>query len=162
VSPQGTRHAYSIQRLGRLLVQALGDRAQVRVQLPFAASDLSEPEPDVAVVPSADYLDDHPKQALLLVEVAESSVQDDRDDSARAAENLDRVDRFCAAFESLPFDDAAASRCGEIRAQLRREGRPIGANDLLIAAIALAADLTLVTRNLSEFRRVPGLTVDGW
>jgi len=82
--------------------------------------------------------------------------------SSHAAENLDRVERFCRAFESLPFDDEAAWHYGSIRAQLRREGRPIGGNDLMIAAIALAANLTLVTRNLDELRRVPGLAVQAW
>ena len=43
--------------------------------------------------------------------------------SARVAENLDRVERFCDAFTSMPFDDEAATRYGEIRAHLRREGR---------------------------------------
>ena len=82
--------------------------------------------------------------------------------SQRVAENLDRVDRFCEAFESLVFDDAAAAHYGSVRAQLRREGRPIGANDLMIASIALASKATLVTRNLDEFTRVPGLDVVSW
>ncbi len=82
--------------------------------------------------------------------------------SERMAENLDRLDRFCRTFESLPFDDHAADHYGSIRAQLQREGRIIGANDLLIASVARAADLTLVTRNENEFRRVPGLEVEVW
>ena len=82
--------------------------------------------------------------------------------SARVAENLQRVEAFCRAFESLPFDDAAAERYGVVRAQLQREGRLIGANDLMIASIALAGGLTLATRNLGEFTRVPGLDVERW
>lgn len=82
--------------------------------------------------------------------------------SARAAENLDRVERFCRAFPSLPFDDDAAPPYAGVRAQLSREGRPIGANDLMIASIALAAGLVVVTRNEREFRRVPGLEVEAW
>ena len=82
--------------------------------------------------------------------------------SHRIAENLDRVGRFCSAFESVPFDDDAAESYGEIRAHLRREGRLIGANDLLIAAIALANELTLVTRNVAEFARVPRLLTERW
>lgn len=82
--------------------------------------------------------------------------------SSRVAENLDRVERFCSAFDSLPFDDAGAKQYGSIRAQLRREGRPIGANDMLIGAIALAANAALVTRNVDEFERIPGLRVAGW
>jgi len=78
MSPHGEPHAYSITRLTKLLVRALGDRADVRVQLPFAASDDSEPEPDVAIVPPGDYLHEHPRSALLVIEVADSSLQEDR------------------------------------------------------------------------------------
>ena len=49
--------------------------------------------------------------------------------AAQVAENLQRVDAFCQAFDSLPFDDEAAAHYGVIRSQLGREGRPIGAND---------------------------------
>ena len=73
--------------------------------------------------------------------------------------------RIKAAFGSwprLPFDDAAAERYGEIRAQLQRAGRLIGANDLLIAATALANGLTLITHNTDEFKRIEGLAVEDW
>lgn len=63
---------------------------------------------------------------------------------------------------SLPFDDAAAEIYGQIRTELERAGTPIGSNDLLIAAIALANHLTLVTHNTAEFCRVPGLIVEDW
>ncbi|HVV83799.1 MAG TPA: type II toxin-antitoxin system VapC family toxin [Kofleriaceae bacterium] len=82
--------------------------------------------------------------------------------SAKVVDNLRKLERFFAPFESLPFDDDAAEWYGTIRAQLRREGSPIGGNDLLIAAIARAADVTLVTRNQQEFRRIPGLRVETW
>lgn len=62
----------------------------------------------------------------------------------------------------LPFDDPAAECYGEIRAHLQREGKLIGANDLLIAAIAKVNDLVLVSHNVNEFARVPGLTVEDW
>jgi len=78
MSPQGEPHVFSVTRLNKLLVRALGDRAEVRVQAPFAASSESEPEPDIAVVPPGDYLDQHPTRAVLLIEVADSSLQDDR------------------------------------------------------------------------------------
>lgn len=78
MSPHGEPHAYSITRLTKLLVQRLGDRADVRVQLPFVASELSEPEPDLAVVAPGDYLDDHPHHAWVVIEVASSSLDEDR------------------------------------------------------------------------------------
>jgi len=81
---------------------------------------------------------------------------------ARVQENLAKIARFTKPFESIPFDDAAAEQYGMIRTQLRRAGTPIGANDMLIAAIALASDSILVTRNQDEFLQVPGLRVEAW
>lgn len=81
---------------------------------------------------------------------------------SRAPENLRRLDRFFEAFESLPFDDDAAQEYGLLRTELRRAGKPIGANDMLIAAIALAHRATLVTRDDDDFLRVPGLRVESW
>jgi tRNA(fMet)-specific endonuclease VapC len=69
---------------------------------------------------------------------------------------------FLDAFVSLPFDDQAAEAYGRLRAELARRGTPIGPNDLMIAAIALAHDLTLVTHNTAEFSRVPGLRLEDW
>lgn len=63
--------------------------------------------------------------------------------------NLQRLQQFFAPLESLPFDDRAAEIYGLIRAQLMREGRPIG-----------GADVTLVTRNEGELRHVAGLRID--
>ena len=78
MTPQGTRHAATVQRLTERLAAAIGDRAGLRVQLPFAASERSQPEPDAAVVPLGDYDLSHPSQALLVAEVAESSLEKDR------------------------------------------------------------------------------------
>ena len=82
--------------------------------------------------------------------------------STRIAENQMRLRELVACVPSLPFDDRAAEHCGEIRALLAREGRPIGPYDLQIAAIARASDLCLITRNVSEFNRVPGLRFENW
>ena len=82
--------------------------------------------------------------------------------SERVATNLDRLARFFAAFQSLPFDDLAAEHAGAIRAELAATGKPIGPNDLLIAAIGRSRDLTVVTANTREFRRVVGLRVEDW
>ena len=70
-----------------------------------------------------------------------------------------------ALLSSIPVEPMAISAAEEyasIRADLERRGRPIGGNDLWIAAHARAAGLTLVTNNEREFRRVPGLTVENW
>lgn len=102
------------------------------------------------------------KNRLVLCSVVKAELYFGARHSARVAENLDRVERFCSVFDSLPFDDGAAGHYGSIRAQLVREGRIIGANDLLIAAIALAADVTLATRNVGEFKRIPSLAIEPW
>jgi Uma2 family endonuclease len=78
MSPIGPAHASAVQRLTELLLPRLLGRATVRTQQPFVASDDSEPEPDVAVVPEGRYADRHPDAALLIVEVAESSLEYDR------------------------------------------------------------------------------------
>ena len=82
--------------------------------------------------------------------------------SSSVARNLRAADAFCAPFISVPFDDACAVSYGAVRADLRREGRLIGANDLLVASIALAHGISLVTHNLQEFERVQGLTLEDW
>lgn len=82
--------------------------------------------------------------------------------SQKTAENVQLLTQFFAPFASLPFDDKAADYYGTIRALLAQAGTPIGGNDLLIASIALAHDLTIVTRNYREFSRVTGLRVEMW
>ncbi len=82
--------------------------------------------------------------------------------SARRAANLRLLERFFAPLPSLPFDDQAAMRYGEIRAQLAEDGTCIGSNDLMIAATAVANDLTLVTHNTAEFGRVLKLAFEDW
>ena len=75
---------------------------------------------------------------------------------------LDTLKAFVDSFVSLPFDDKAAEIYGRIRAELERIGTPIGPNDLMIAAIALANNVTLITHNTKEFRRVQGLALEDW
>ena len=82
--------------------------------------------------------------------------------SARRDANLALLAKFFNQFVSRPFDDASAAAYGRLRAELARRGTPIGPNDLMIAAIALAYDLTLVTHNTVEFARVPGLRLEDW
>lgn len=75
---------------------------------------------------------------------------------------LARQQQFLNLFVSLPFDDAAAIIYGRIRAELTELGTPIGPNDFQIAAIAMANNLILVTHNMGEFSRVPGLLLEDW
>lgn len=74
----------------------------------------------------------------------------------------DRVDKILSAVTVLPLEPPADRHYGRIREFLARRGTPIGANDFLIAAHALALDLTVVTANVREFSRVPSLKVENW
>ena len=82
--------------------------------------------------------------------------------STRVAQNLAVVDDFASRLEVVPYTYRASQHYGAIRAVLERAGRPIGVNDLHIAAHARSEGLTLVTNDLAEFERVPGLLTENW
>ena len=75
---------------------------------------------------------------------------------------LAQVEAILGSIEILPFDVPADTEYAGIRAELEAAGMPIGPNNLLIAAHACAADVTLVTANVSEFERVRGLRTENW
>lgn len=79
-----------------------------------------------------------------------------------SAELARRVEHALGSLRVLPLDGEADRHYGRLRADLERDGRPIGANDMLIAAHALAIDAVLVTDNVFEFSRVPGLRYENW
>lgn len=78
------------------------------------------------------------------------------------ARNLAVVEDFSSRLQVLPYTDNAAMHYGSIRAALERIGQPIGVNDLHIAAHARSQGLVLVSNNLREFERVPGLLMENW
>lgn len=73
-----------------------------------------------------------------------------------------QIDRILAALEVLPLGEPGDRHYANIRKLLEKRGRPIGPNDLLIAAHALAEDCTLVTANERGFSRVPSLKIENW
>jgi tRNA(fMet)-specific endonuclease VapC len=79
-----------------------------------------------------------------------------------SARNRAALEKFLVPLEIAAFDADAWRRYGDIHADLERRGHPIGSLDTLIAAHAMALDTTLVTNNLAEFSRVPGLRVENW
>jgi tRNA(fMet)-specific endonuclease VapC len=85
-----------------------------------------------------------------------------RQASQRWDETAAHLSALLETIQVLPLPLDAGTRYGEIRADLERRGRPIGANDTWIAAHALAEDLTLVTNNEREFARVPDLRIENW
>ena len=81
----------------------------------------------------------------------------------RAGHLLERLDEtLLPNLPAIPFDGAAARRYGEVRAELERQGTPLGDADLRIGAIALNRGLTVVTGNVRHFQRIPDLLVENW
>jgi len=81
---------------------------------------------------------------------------------ANSAKLVERIDLILSALEILPLETPIDFQYAAIRHHLTRQGTTIGPNDLLIAAHALANGLTVVTANVGEFSRVPGLKVENW
>jgi tRNA(fMet)-specific endonuclease VapC len=103
-----------------------------------------------------------PRAEVALCDIVKAELYYGIEKSRHPARNQIHLEAFLVAFTSFPFDGGAARAFGRIKAELTRNGIPIGPHDFLIAAIALANDLTLVTANVSEFKRVRGLRVENW
>lgn len=106
-------------------------------------------------------------QRLRLPEVAISAItlselQYGVSKSARPEQNRLALAQFLAPIEVLDYDDRAAARYGDLRAELEGAGQPLGSLGMLIAAHALAVNRTLVTNDEAEFRRVHALSVQNW
>jgi tRNA(fMet)-specific endonuclease VapC len=82
--------------------------------------------------------------------------------SPRRAQDAAALAAFLPYVEVLGLGDEAAGHYADIRADLKKRGAPVGANDLFIAAHARSLGLTLVTNNTAEFRRVAALKIENW
>ena len=82
--------------------------------------------------------------------------------SSNVAKNMIALTMFLANIEILPYDENASVTYGLIRAKLEKKGNLIGPLDMLIAAHAKSLNMTLVSNNLKEFKRVDGLKLDNW
>ncbi len=102
----------------------------------------------------------HNRMAISAITLAE--LVHGAEKSQLPARNLEVVEDFCSRLITLPYDDTAAYHYGSIRAALEKTGQTIGVNDLHIAAQARSQGLTLVSNNLREFERVPGLLLENW
>ncbi|MGL4419977.1 MAG: type II toxin-antitoxin system VapC family toxin [Gemmataceae bacterium] len=109
-------------------------------------------------------LSQHVVQEIVLCSVVLGELQYgvERCPPAQRAVNQRTVDEVHEHHESFSFDDAAAKEYARIRADLALRGLMIGSNDLQIAAIARVNGFTLVTHNVAEFSRVPGLVIEDW
>jgi tRNA(fMet)-specific endonuclease VapC len=82
--------------------------------------------------------------------------------SSRRVENLTAVEHFVARLDVLPFADKAAAHYGQVRAELERAGTPCGPHDMQIGGHARSEGLILVTNNMREFVRMPGVRAENW
>lgn len=103
-----------------------------------------------------------PAQALLLSPIVLCELEFGIAKSQRPEANRAALALLIANLPVVDFNSEVAVHYGRIRAQLEAAGQPIGPNDLLIAAHALSIGATLVTDNVREFSRVPGLVVENW
>jgi len=82
--------------------------------------------------------------------------------SSNKQKTLEKVEKFLQPFEIIPFEDQICYHYAEIRSYLETNGKIIGPNDLVIAAITRFHNAILVTNNVNEFSRVPDLKVENW
>ena len=99
---------------------------------------------------------------IVLCSIVVYELRHGAESSSDPAREHKKLDVFLAPFSSLPFDDACAVKCAEIRRALERKGEMIGPHDLLVAAVALRHDLTVVTHNTREFGRLSTLRLEDW
>jgi tRNA(fMet)-specific endonuclease VapC len=82
--------------------------------------------------------------------------------SSRPARNRAALEQFVSPLEVAAFDRDATAVYGKVRTLLEKKGQPIGSMDLLIAAHAISLDVQLITHNVKEFGKVPGLRIEDW
>lgn len=100
--------------------------------------------------------------SIAISAITEAELRFGMSNSSKPEHNHRVLDEFLAPFQVVSFDSAAAAHYGEIRSHLRRSGTPIGNMDLLIAAHARSLSVTLVSNNVKEFAKVPGLKLENW
>jgi tRNA(fMet)-specific endonuclease VapC len=82
--------------------------------------------------------------------------------SARRVDNLTAIEHFVARLDVLPFGAKAAAHYGQVRAELERAGTPCGPHDMQIGGHARSEGLIVVTNNMREFGRMPGIRAESW
>ena len=102
------------------------------------------------------------KQGLCISAITLAELEHGVEKSAHPEKNRLALLQFLSILDILPFDDLAAAEYGAICAHLQKQGTPIGTMDMLIAGHARAEGMILVTNNVREFQRVPGLEIENW
>lgn len=101
-------------------------------------------------------------EQLCISSITLGELQYGAEKSTRREANATRVQQFIARLQVLSFNDRAALQYGQLRAELERAGTPCGAYDMQIGAHARSEGLTIVTNNMREFTRMPGLRSENW
>ena len=118
----------------------------LRGRMPYAYEMFKHTDPRLFAIPS----------------IVEAELLLGAEKSANPSKRRQTVEEFLLPFQVLPFDHRCAYAYAKLRSTLEQEGRRIGPNDLIVAATALANECTLVTNNVEEFKRVPGLPLESW
>jgi len=107
-------------------------------------------------------MSNHPAADFTLSAITVAELQFGVEYSSQSARERSALDKFLTSFLILDFDYDATLAYGKLRAALQTAGTPIGSLDMLIAGHAVSRRLILVTHNLKEFKRVPGLKAVDW
>jgi tRNA(fMet)-specific endonuclease VapC len=107
-------------------------------------------------------LTSHPITDINISAITVAELQYGVHKSSQPAQNQQALDQFLLPLTIIPFDEHDAVAYGQIRANLEAQDLPIGALDTLIAAQAVQCNLILVTNNVREFARIPGLAIEDW
>lgn len=103
-----------------------------------------------------------PSQSIVIPTIVMAEIEYGARKSYDYHKTIQQYKLFTDTFEKISFSQAASFYYGDIRSRLEKEGKPIGANDLLIASIVLADGGILVTHNTKEFSRIPELSMEDW
>jgi len=101
-------------------------------------------------------------EQLCISSIALAELHYGAEKSGRRLHNLQAIEHFVARLEVLPFTSKAAAHYGQIRAELERAGTPCGPHDMQIGAHARSEGLIVVTNNMREFARMPGVRTENW
>jgi tRNA(fMet)-specific endonuclease VapC len=99
---------------------------------------------------------------LFITAITVSELTHGANRSSHREDNLSRLEVLFAALTVLPFDEMAARRCGQLKAELEEQGEPLDDLDLQIAGIALVYNLPLATNNTKHFKRIKDLKIENW
>ena len=101
-------------------------------------------------------------EQLCISSITLGELQYGAEKSARRVDNLTAIEHFVARLDVLPFEAKAAAHYGQVRAELERAGLPCGPHDMQIGGHARSEGLIVVTNNMREFSRMPGIRVENW